>query len=507
MRRVLQGSVLKKRHQIIFGLVLALIALIGGQTIFATPVFGITNPTLSINLSTLSSLDVTPGNFGSASQTVNITTDNYTGYTATLTNPTNSTDLIHTVDNTLVIPTITLPANTESITASAFTSGYGISTDGTNFVPAPTSQSSLSLGSNNSSGSNSHTLTFGAKPAVSTPAGTYHKTFVITAVVNNPQYSVTYNANAGTDTVTNMPSNISITTTSASSIALSNNVPTRSGYNFLGWDTSSSATTPTYATGNTNTISIEPTQANAITLYAVWETSSREIHDTVTTVYSPSAVPAGYTVYFDNPNIEGNPIVTADDDGKITSFEYTNISTNGISFTTGHTLNTGIIAFDDTGFTIHLVIKMNPRDNTGKRLVSAFQQNSGSSNYAGFTFYCYSNQYFYLDASNSASITGTSFGTHINNNGWRVQSNQEQTFTLDITYTPAPNKSISASFTPVRSGSNSSFSSNDTNTMSYIPDSLPNATIILSGNGIANNTAKDLTAATIYEFSVTKNTN
>ena len=54
---------------------------------------------------------------------------------------------------------------------------------------------------------------------------------------------------------------------------------------------------------------------------------------------------------------------------------------------------------------------------------------------------------------------------------------------------------------PVRSGS-SSFSSNDTNMMSYIPDSLENATIILSGTGV--NSSKDLSNATIYEFSVTK---
>ncbi|MBR2994805.1 hypothetical protein IKF32_02740 [Candidatus Saccharibacteria bacterium] len=56
-------------------------------------------------------------------------------------------------------------------------------------------------------------------------------------------------------------------------------------------------------------------------------------------------------------------------------------------------------------------------------------------------------------------------------------------------------------FTPVRSGS-SSFSSNDTNMMAYIPDSLENATIILSGNGI--DSTKDISSAMVYEFSVTK---
>ena len=491
---------MRKRRQIIFGLVLALIALIGGQTIFATPVFAVTDATISISINRSLSLSLMPGTFGSTSQSISVTTTNYTGYTVQLTNSNSSTDLVNGSNSNYTIPTITLPQGSNSITRSQFTSGYGLSTDGTNYVPGPTSSSNISLGNRNSAGTSSHSLYFGVLPAVNTMAGTYTKSYTIIAIANDPQYSITYNANAGNDTVTNMPSNVSATTSSTGTATISSTVPTRSGYTFLGWDTSSSATTPTYATGNTNTITLGPTQANAITLYAVWGPSTRIIHDTTTTVYSPSAVPAGYTVYFDNPNIEGNPIVTADDNGKIVSFEYTNISTNGISFTTGHTLNTGIIAFDDTGFTIHLKIKMNPKNNSGKMLVSAFQQNSGSSNYAGFTFYCYSQQYFYLNASTSSSITGTSFGTHIKNDGWRVQ-NQENTFTLDLTYTPAPNKSISATFTPVRSGS-SSFSSNDTNLMAYIPNSLENATIILSGTGI--DSSKDLSNAVIYEFSVTK---
>ena len=473
--------------------------LLGGQLIFGTPVFGVTDASISINISSSLSLSLMPGVFGSTSQSVSVTRDNYTGYTVALTNSTNSTDLVNVSDNTKMIPTITLPQGSNSITQNQFTNGYGFSTNGTNYVPAPTSSSDITLGNRNNAGTSTHDLYFGALPDINIDNGTYTKDFVIAVVANDPQYSITYNANAGSDTVSNMPSNQSVTISSTGTVTLSNNNPTRSGYTFLGWDEDGTVTSnPTYSPGDI--ITLEPTQANAITLYAIWEPISRIIHDTTTTVYSPSAVPAGYTVYFDNPNIEGNPIVEADDDGNIISFEYTNISTNGITFSSGHSLNTGIKAFDGTGFTIHLVVKMSPKNNGGKMLVSAFQQNSGSSNYAGFTFYCYSQQYFYLNASTSSSITGTSFGTHINSSGWRVQ-NQENTFTLDLTYTPAPNKSVSATFTPVRSGS-SSFSSNDTNMMAYIPDSLANATIILSGTGI--DSSKDLSSAVIYEFSVTK---
>ncbi len=324
----------------------------------------------------------------------------------------------------------------------------------------------------------------------------------MTAIVNNPQYSVIYNANAGTDTVTNMPNNQSAVISSTGTFTLSDTAPSRTGYAFLGWDMDPAATAPTYPVGITNTIALEPTQANAISVYAIWVTSSREIHDTTTTVYSPSAVPAGYTVYFDNPNIEGNPKVTADDDGNIISFEYTNLGANGISFSAGHTLDTGILAFDGQGFTIHLKITMNSNRNNGKYLVSAIQQINNSNQYAGFNFYCGSNTYFYLNASQSSTISGTAFGSRINSSGWRVQANRNQTYTLDIIYTPAPNKSISATFSPVSSGS-SSFYTDSTN-ITYIPDNLDNATISLSGDGLSGDSSKDLSNATVLEFSVTK---
>ena len=373
----------------VFRLMLVSMTLIGGQLFSGTPVFGVTDASITITTNTALSLSLNPGTFGSTSQTISVTTDNYTGYTASLTNPTNSTNLVNTSDNSLTIPTITLPGN----------------------------------------------------------------------------------------------------------------VPVRSGYTFLGWDTNSAVTSnPTYQPSDT--ISLEPTQANTMNLYAIWSSASRIIHDTTTTVYSPSAVPAGYTVYFDNPNIEGNPVVIADDDGNIVSFEYTNTGSSGISFATGHTLDTGILAFDDTGFTIHLVVQMNSNRNNGKYLISILKQLESGNQYAGLIFYCYSNTYFYLNASTAGNISSTGFGSRINSSGWRVQSNRNQDYTLDIEYTPSPNKRIAVTFSPVSSGS-SSFVTTSTN-LNYIPDSLSGATITLSGSGLSGDTSKDLSSAIVKEFSVTK---
>jgi len=71
-------------------------------------------------------------------------------------------------------------------------------------------------------------------------------------------YTVTYNANGGSGAP-------SAQTFEEGTRTLSSTVPTRSGYSFLGWSTSNTATSATYAAGGTITLS-----AN-VTLYAVWK--------------------------------------------------------------------------------------------------------------------------------------------------------------------------------------------------------------------------------------------
>lgn len=74
-----------------------------------------------------------------------------------------------------------------------------------------------------------------------------------------PSYTITYDANEGSGA----PS--SQTKWYGTTLTLSDTVPTRVGYNFLGWSTSSTATTATYAAGGSYTSN------SAATLYAVWE--------------------------------------------------------------------------------------------------------------------------------------------------------------------------------------------------------------------------------------------
>lgn len=71
-------------------------------------------------------------------------------------------------------------------------------------------------------------------------------------------YMVTYDANNGTGAPSAQAFN------EGSSVTLSSVFPTRTGYQFLGWSTDPTATTPSYAAGSTQTF------MGNVTLYAVW---------------------------------------------------------------------------------------------------------------------------------------------------------------------------------------------------------------------------------------------
>lgn len=72
-------------------------------------------------------------------------------------------------------------------------------------------------------------------------------------------YTVTFNANGGTGAPANQSK------THGTALTLSSTKPTRTDYNFLGWSTSSTATTATYTAGGSYTANA------AVTLYAVWQ--------------------------------------------------------------------------------------------------------------------------------------------------------------------------------------------------------------------------------------------
>lgn len=93
-------------------------------------------------------------------------------------------------------------------------------------------------------------------------------TATLTVVTNENDYSYTlaYNANGGSGAPSNQ-TGTSVGTSPSYTFTVSSTVPTRTGYNFLGWSESSTATSASYVGGNSITV----TSAGTTTLYAVWK--------------------------------------------------------------------------------------------------------------------------------------------------------------------------------------------------------------------------------------------
>ena len=89
-----------------------------------------------------------------------------------------------------------------------------------------------------------------------TESSTVSSSLTLYAHWNKITYNLSYNANGGTGAPA--------TQSGSTSYTISSTIPTRSGYTFLGWSKSSSATTPEYRAGNTIALT------GNTTLYAVW---------------------------------------------------------------------------------------------------------------------------------------------------------------------------------------------------------------------------------------------
>lgn len=90
-------------------------------------------------------------------------------------------------------------------------------------------------------------------------AGKESKAVATLTLAAKTSYQVTYNVNGGTGTIAAQ------TKWHGEDLTLTTDTPTRTNYRFLGWATSSTATTPTYQPGATFTAD------TATPLYAVWE--------------------------------------------------------------------------------------------------------------------------------------------------------------------------------------------------------------------------------------------
>lgn len=137
----------------------------------------------------------------------------------------------------------------------------------TNFPPYTGSISTITV-SHNSSGAASTTVRF-LGTIVPINFESYKKSLdsgnLTISFTESAPYSITYNANGGSGAPSSQGVYAGVTYT------LSNTQPTRTGYTFLGWSTSSTATTATYQPG----ASVTPN--GNLALYAVWSINSYNV--------------------------------------------------------------------------------------------------------------------------------------------------------------------------------------------------------------------------------------
>lgn len=91
--------------------------------------------------------------------------------------------------------------------------------------------------------------------------------FSVALSVPAQTFTISYNANGGTGAPGAQTKTYNV------ALTLSATVPTRAGYDFLGWGTSASDTLPTYRYGNSHEVATSFTTNAATTLYAVWHES------------------------------------------------------------------------------------------------------------------------------------------------------------------------------------------------------------------------------------------
>lgn len=104
---------------------------------------------------------------------------------------------------------------------------------------------------------------------------------ILYAVWKAITYTVSYNANGGSGAPASQTKSYNV------ALTLHSTAPTRTGYTFLGWSTSSSATSATYCTGSAHTTNNSYTTNAAATMYAVWQVI------TYTITYKPGSSGTG----------------------------------------------------------------------------------------------------------------------------------------------------------------------------------------------------------------------
>ena len=260
--------------------------------------------TTSITLATTvadTSLTLIPGTGFNLSTTADtaafdVITDNFTGYSISLSAADNDQTLVNTTNSAYTISSITTPIDQSNFlpTNPTLINHWGIKpnryydtttsttiTNTSTILPAPnTAGTMLDVTNTANSTANNYAIAIGAMVDGSKPSGTYTRAATLTATANPIYYTLNFDKNT-TDTVTNLPETQTGSTT-ATTITIPSTTPERANYEFIGWckgttTTTSGVDTCTDGASGTGTVfqpgddyGIDQTVENTSTLYAMW---------------------------------------------------------------------------------------------------------------------------------------------------------------------------------------------------------------------------------------------
>ena len=252
-------------------------------------------------------VDSTSGTFATSGSNdlaeFNVVTNNYTGYTLTISNASDDGQLINN-SASANLDTITSKINATTFNSSTYNGKWGFkpstyydSTNGTTvnntdaatglYLPSPTtSPTTLAKTSSANSTANNYTIALGARSDYTKASGTYTNTFVLAAIGNPVTYTINYLDDTGDTSVTNLPDAYSSSSmTTSISEPISNTIPTRTGYTFSKWclgtvnNDGTVCTGTEYASGATLTQDFidQTSSVNEINLYATWSANTYDI--------------------------------------------------------------------------------------------------------------------------------------------------------------------------------------------------------------------------------------
>lgn len=214
-------------------------------------------PTANIELNPTSSSAV----FGSTNVTLNVATNNITGYRIVMSVP--NTNLVHDSLSNTVIPTLSAASLESNFPANAW--GYKVAGD--NYQPVLTSNVPTSWIIEEPTNGTDHTMTLAAKVDGTKPSGTYTDTltFQVVANPNSPKLAIVFDGN-GADSGTMD----ALSLYPGDTASLPANAFEKTGYFFNGWNEKANAGSIGYGSEDSITAPDVITTPVTKTLYAQW---------------------------------------------------------------------------------------------------------------------------------------------------------------------------------------------------------------------------------------------